>query len=173
MAGSTPTAAEGGRADIVCNNAGVGTRGPSFEETDDALWERTLAIDLRGVILGCKYAIPALRRRGGGAIVNTASMAGVVGIPSDPIYAASKAGVVMLTRSLRGLLPEAGKGGRGHLLPRLSGGRRPRRPGRAAGRARRHGPDSRPPHRAAHGARPPRPARAFTSGLLFRDALSE
>lgn len=97
-----------GGIDIVCNNAGVASGNPDFEQTADDVWERTLAVDLRGVILGCKYALPYLRQRGGGAIVNTASMAGIVGIPTDPVYGAAKGGVVMLTRSLRGLLPEAG-----------------------------------------------------------------
>jgi len=79
-----------------------------LERTGEARWERTLATNLRGVILGCKYAIPALRRRGGGAIVNTASMAGAVGMATDPVYAATKGGVIMLTRSLRDLEAEAG-----------------------------------------------------------------
>jgi NAD(P)-dependent dehydrogenase (short-subunit alcohol dehydrogenase family) len=97
-----------GGIDAVCNNAGVDTPVSAFETTDDALWRRTLAVNLVGVILGCKYAIPHLRRRGGGAIVNTASMAGIAGFQADPVYAASKGGVVMLTRSLRHLHEEAG-----------------------------------------------------------------
>jgi len=97
-----------GGVDIVVNNAGVDTPADSFETADDTPWERTLAVNLRGVILGCKHALPYLRRRGGGAIVNTASMAGIAGFSADPVYAASKGGVVMLTRSLRHLAEEAG-----------------------------------------------------------------
>ena len=97
-----------GGLDAVCNNAGVDTALDALEGADDTLWERTLAINLRGVILGCKYALPHLRSRGGGAIVNTASMAGIAGFAADPVYAASKGGVVMLTRSLRYLAAEAG-----------------------------------------------------------------
>jgi len=96
-----------GGVDIVVNNAGVDTPADSFEAADNTAWERTLAVNLRGVILGCKYALPHLRRRGGGAIVNTASMAGIAGFPADPVYAASKGGVVMLTRSLRYLAADA------------------------------------------------------------------
>jgi NAD(P)-dependent dehydrogenase (short-subunit alcohol dehydrogenase family) len=95
-----------GRLDVVCNNAGVDTPARSLADCEDRLWERTLAVNLRGVILGCKYAMPHLQR--GGAIVNTASMAGIAGFPADPVYAASKGGVVMLTRSLRHLAGEAG-----------------------------------------------------------------
>lgn len=91
-----------GGIDVVCNNAGVLTNSPVFEDAPEQVWQRTLDINLRGVILGCKYAIPHLRRRGGGAIVNTASMAGIAGLGADPVYAASKGGVIALTRSLRG-----------------------------------------------------------------------
>jgi len=97
-----------GGIDVVCNNAGVLTNSPVFESAPERVWERTLAINLRGVILGCRYAIPHLRSRGGGAIVNTASMAGIAGLATDPVYAASKGGVIALTRSLRGLEAEAG-----------------------------------------------------------------
>jgi NAD(P)-dependent dehydrogenase (short-subunit alcohol dehydrogenase family) len=97
-----------GPLDILCNNAGMLTGGEDFETTDDQRWEQTLSVNLRGVILGCKYAIPHLRQHGGGTIVNTASMAGFVGFDADPVYAASKGGVTMLTRSLRRLEAEAG-----------------------------------------------------------------
>lgn len=96
-----------GRLDIVCNNAGVLTGDRSLESTPEVRWERTLDTNLRGVILGCKYAIPYLRRGGGGAIINTASMAGATGMATDPVYAATKGGVLMLTRSLRDLEAEA------------------------------------------------------------------
>lgn len=92
--------AEYGGLDIVVNNAGVMTAPTAFPETPVSAWMRTIEINLRGVILGTQLAIAALQKRGGGAIVNTASLAGVLSIYSDPVYAASKGGVILFTRSL-------------------------------------------------------------------------
>lgn len=91
---------EHGGLDILVNNAGVTTSQPPFPQTPSDRWARTLEINLRAVILGTQLAIPALIRRGGGAITHTASMAGIMGFPPDPVYAASKGGVVLFTRSL-------------------------------------------------------------------------
>jgi NAD(P)-dependent dehydrogenase (short-subunit alcohol dehydrogenase family) len=97
-----------GGLDIVHNNAGIITPAPRWPETEPERWSRMLDINLRGVILGTQLALPALRRRGGGAIVNTASMAGVgFGFPPNPVYAASKGGVVLFTASLAPLKDEA------------------------------------------------------------------
>lgn len=97
-----------GGLDILHNNAGIITRPPRWPDTDPEAWSRMLDINLRGVILGTQLALPALRRRGGGAIVNTASMAGVGwGYPPNPVYAASKGGVVLFTASLAPLKDEA------------------------------------------------------------------
>jgi NAD(P)-dependent dehydrogenase (short-subunit alcohol dehydrogenase family) len=63
-------------------------------------------VNLRAVILGTHLALPLLRRRGGGAIVHTASLAAFIGFPPDPVYAATKAGVVMFTHSLGPLAAE-------------------------------------------------------------------
>src|SRR5262249_44909347 len=63
-------------------------------------WQRVIDVNLRGVILGTHLALPALQRRGGGVIVHTASLAAFVGFPPDPVYAATKAAVVMFTHSL-------------------------------------------------------------------------
>ncbi|MEX1253762.1 MAG: SDR family oxidoreductase [Dehalococcoidia bacterium] len=97
-----------GGLDILHNNAGIITREPRYPEGDAEAWSRMLDINLRGVILGTQYGIQAMRKRGGGAIVNTASMAGIgVGFPPNPVYAASKGGVVLFTSSMAPLATEA------------------------------------------------------------------
>jgi NAD(P)-dependent dehydrogenase (short-subunit alcohol dehydrogenase family) len=92
-----------GGLDIVHLNAGVGTPRPVFPDARVEDWERTMTIDLWAVIAGVQAAVPALKRRGGGVIVSTASMAGLITYLPDPIYAAAKHGVVGLTRSLASL----------------------------------------------------------------------
>ncbi len=89
-----------GRFDILHNNAGIAIGTPPFPQCDLDRWRRVLDIDLQAVILGCFLARPAMHRGGGGAIVNTASMAGLYPYVDDPVYAAAKAGVVNLTYSL-------------------------------------------------------------------------
>jgi NAD(P)-dependent dehydrogenase (short-subunit alcohol dehydrogenase family) len=96
-----------GGLDILHNNAGVSTPPPRYPEAPIDLWERTLAIDLWAVIAGTQAAVPAMKRRGGGVIVNTASVAGLIAYIPDPIYAAVKHGVVGFSRSLTYLKPEA------------------------------------------------------------------
>ena len=96
-----------GGLDIMYNNAGTITPPPRFPDADSSRWQRTLDINLRGVLLGTYHAVPALRRRGGGVIVHTASIAGLVPYAVDPVYAATKAGVVNFTRSLAFLKEEA------------------------------------------------------------------
>ena len=95
------------RLDILHNNAGIGTPPPRFPEAAPERWEQTLAVDLWSVIAGTQAAVPALRRRGGGVIISTASMAGVIQYQPDPIYAAAKHAVVGLTRALVFLRDEA------------------------------------------------------------------
>jgi 3-oxoacyl-[acyl-carrier protein] reductase len=93
-----------GGLDILHNNAGIVTGQPPFPDNDPAAWARMLDINLRGVILGTQFGIQSMRQRGGGAIVSTASMAGIgFGFPGNPVYAASKGGVVLFTASLAGL----------------------------------------------------------------------
>ncbi len=88
-----------GRLDILFNNAGL-TLPARVTETDDSLWSRSLDVNLKGVMLGCKYAIPAMLQSGGGSIVNTASMLGLVASPRQAPYSAAKGGVVMLTKQV-------------------------------------------------------------------------
>jgi len=96
-----------GGLDILHNNAGIGTPPPRFPDAAPDLWERTITVDLWSVIAGTQTAIPAMKRRGGGVIVNTASIAGLIAHIPDPIYSAAKHGVVGFSRSLAFLKDEA------------------------------------------------------------------
>ncbi len=88
-----------GTLDILCNNAGIGVAA-TCHETSEADWDLTMAIDLKGVFLGCKYAIPHMLRQGKGVICNTSSVAGQVGVLNRAAYCAAKAGVLGLTKSI-------------------------------------------------------------------------
>lgn len=88
-----------GGLDILCNNAGIVTAG-GFPAGEVAAWKRVVDVNLNAIILATQLALPRLRRRGGGAIVQTASMAAFVGFGPDPVYAATKAAVVFFTHSL-------------------------------------------------------------------------
>ena len=96
-----------GGIDIFHNNAGIGTPQPRFPIAPLELWEKTLTVDLWAVIAAVQAVVPAMRRRGGGVIVNTASLAGLIAHLPDPVYSAAKHGVVGLTRSLAFLKDEA------------------------------------------------------------------
>ncbi|QUD90258.1 glucose 1-dehydrogenase [Phenylobacterium montanum] len=88
-----------GRLDVAFNNAGVADRPSLAAEVSEAEWGRVLRINLTGVFLSMKHEIPALLQSGGGAIVNTASVAGLVGAPLAAAYCAAKHGVIGLTRA--------------------------------------------------------------------------
>ncbi len=88
-----------GRLDVVVNNAGIGG-GNRIEDTTLEQWERIMAVNATGVFLGTRAAIPALRRAGGGSIVNISSQLGLVGTDnSSPQYQASKGAVRLLTKA--------------------------------------------------------------------------
>src|SRR5258706_3986486 len=91
-----------GRLDVLFNNAGImDWRDDDAIATPEDVWERTMAINLKGVYLGCKHGIPALRRAGGGSIINTASFVALLGAATPQLaYTASKGGVLALTREL-------------------------------------------------------------------------
>jgi NAD(P)-dependent dehydrogenase (short-subunit alcohol dehydrogenase family) len=91
-------AAHGG-LDVLVNSAGIHRPGTA-EQTTAALWGEVMAVNLWGTFLGCRSAIPLLRGRGGGAIVNLSSIAGIRGVPGSVAYNASKGGVVALTMAL-------------------------------------------------------------------------
>ena len=88
-----------GKLDILVNNAGISIR-KKVEDTTEDDWDRVMAINAKGVFLGTKQAIPAMRNSGGGSIVNISSTAGLVGSPySGASYAASKGAVRLFTKS--------------------------------------------------------------------------
>ncbi|HVU77623.1 MAG TPA: SDR family oxidoreductase [Gaiellaceae bacterium] len=85
--------------DVLVNVAGVGST-TNAPDTPLEVWEDVFAVNARGTFLCCKHAIPDMRARGGGAIVNVASVAGLVGLRNRAAYSASKGAVIALTRAL-------------------------------------------------------------------------
>ncbi|MEM0356929.1 MAG: SDR family oxidoreductase [Candidatus Bathyarchaeia archaeon] len=88
-----------GRLDILFNNAGVNIMAP-ITETSEELWDKIININLKGVFLGCKYAVPVMVKQQGGVIINTASTFAWVGALNFSAYCASKGGVLAFTRAL-------------------------------------------------------------------------
>jgi NAD(P)-dependent dehydrogenase (short-subunit alcohol dehydrogenase family) len=91
-----------GRLNVLMNNAGImhSDDGDAMS-TDEEVWDLTINVNLKGVFLGCKYGIPALKRAGGGVVINTASFVAIMGAATPQIaYTASKGGVLALTREL-------------------------------------------------------------------------
>jgi NAD(P)-dependent dehydrogenase (short-subunit alcohol dehydrogenase family) len=88
-----------GKLDILYNNAGIDGDIVPLGEMSEEQWDKVQGINLRGVFLGIRYAIPELLKSGGGSIINTASMAATVAFPTMASYCAAKGGVVMLTKT--------------------------------------------------------------------------
>jgi 2-keto-3-deoxy-L-fuconate dehydrogenase len=85
--------------DVLVNCAGIGST-TNAPETTLEIWENVFAVNARGTFLCCKYAIPSMADRGGGSIVNMASVAGLIGLRNRAAYSASKGAVISLTRAL-------------------------------------------------------------------------
>jgi NAD(P)-dependent dehydrogenase (short-subunit alcohol dehydrogenase family) len=86
-----------GRLDILVNNAGIAGPVANADAMDIAAWDETMAINVRGTILGIKYAVPLMRRGGGGSIVNMSSLMGLRGTPMRSAYTASKFAIIGIT----------------------------------------------------------------------------
>jgi NAD(P)-dependent dehydrogenase (short-subunit alcohol dehydrogenase family) len=93
---------EYGKLNILFNNAGIMHHSDdNAVTTDEAIWDLTMEINAKGVFFGCKYGIPALRRAGGGSIINTASFVAVLGAATPQVaYTASKGAVLAMSREL-------------------------------------------------------------------------
>ena len=88
-----------GALDVLFNNAGISIPHQGLIEVDEEQFDALVAVNLKGVFLGMKHAIPVMLRAGGGSIVNTASAAGLVGFQGLAVYAGTKGGVVQMTKS--------------------------------------------------------------------------
>lgn len=96
------TVASFGGVDAVFNNAGIQPSDSykTVEELDEAVWDRVMDVNVKGIFLLCKFAIPEMRKRGGGVVINNASVQGLQSQKLVPAYAASKGAVLSLTRNL-------------------------------------------------------------------------
>jgi NAD(P)-dependent dehydrogenase (short-subunit alcohol dehydrogenase family) len=88
-----------GRIDILFNNAGINPSG-TVVNTPGEVWDKVINVNLKGAFLGSKYAIPEMAKGGGGVVINTASVSGLVGTANEIAYVASKGGIVAMTRGM-------------------------------------------------------------------------
>src|SRR4030095_5091205 len=91
-----------GRIDCFFNNAGIEGKVAPIAEYDETVFDQVIGVNVKGVFLGLRHVLPEMIRQGGGAIVNTASVAGLVGTPGMPAYVASKHAVIGLTKGAAG-----------------------------------------------------------------------
>lgn len=89
-----------GKIDILFNNAGIDHKLTRIEDIDESLWDRIYAVNVRGIFLAVKYAVPHMKKAGGGVIINTASMSGIRPRTNMSAYTSSKGAVITLTKSL-------------------------------------------------------------------------
>jgi NAD(P)-dependent dehydrogenase (short-subunit alcohol dehydrogenase family) len=87
-----------GGLDVMVNNAGVGVAATAVETTEED-YERVMDVCVKGTLLGMKYAIPAIRRAGGGSVINMSSVAALVGITDRAVYSAAKGAILSMTRA--------------------------------------------------------------------------
>ena len=91
-----------GRIDCFFNNAGIEGKVAPTADYDEAVFDAVIGVNVKGVFLGLRHVLPEMIRQGGGAVVNTASVAGLVGTPGMPAYVASKHAVIGLTKTAAG-----------------------------------------------------------------------
>lgn len=90
-----------GGLQILYNNAAVLHRKDAYVTAlEEEVWDHVIAVNLKGIYLGCKYAIPEIIKAGGGSVINTSSLAGLLGVGNVHAYTAAKGGVISLTRAI-------------------------------------------------------------------------
>jgi NAD(P)-dependent dehydrogenase (short-subunit alcohol dehydrogenase family) len=97
-----------GRIDILCNNAGIMDRSLLVDEVSEDLWDRVLGVNLKGPYLACHLVVPIMVKQGKGAIVNTASLAGLAGSRAGAAYTSSKHALVGLTKNVAATFGSSG-----------------------------------------------------------------
>src|SRR6201991_3756113 len=97
-----------GRVDCFFNNAGIEGKVATIAEYDEAVFDQVINVNVKGVFLGLRHVLPEMIRQGSGAVVNTASVAGLVGTPGMPAYVASKHAVIGLTKTAAGEVARQG-----------------------------------------------------------------